>query len=497
MKALQGQLPGVPDKELEALADRFDNDGSGSVSIKEMQGALNALSRGEALPEARTDPTPQIIVDSTEDEEDWLGASRDQVTEMRRSRDLVSSPKSPLYSPGTRAPPGPEGFDARLDNFLAKLSGRVAALATEAHARLPPQQRLPARAEALLRALGQRKLREAMEQHRQSDQHKLTPTQLYDALAVFRTPGQDLLHDRDARRLWDICEGGDPEVFLRLFREHERAGQEGRSLKKGAKKSKWQATQGGGAGPSLPRGKAKQRNLADAKTYPHAGDINEAAACAEALRLRYKTSRTLVQPPIGWRKPELTRAVKKSAQPPKKGLELDRCFGFTADAPGPNLCLCKPRGKPSIVYLSAACAVVQDLGSEKTQKVFRGHTDDATCVCTDKTGTLGATGQCASTECSPYVCVWDVSTCHELRRFGGDGSISRMACAIAFFDDASHVAVVGGDDRHTLRVYELNPPAHKTGDDAVIVAPCKAGVEPRPSRGCMRRPMIQRPSVWE
>ena len=96
---------GEADKELEALADRFDGDGSGSVSIKEMQGALNALSRGEALPEARTDPTPQIIVDSTEDEEDWLGASRAQVTEMRRSRELVSSPKSPLYSPGTRAPP--------------------------------------------------------------------------------------------------------------------------------------------------------------------------------------------------------------------------------------------------------------------------------------------------------------------------------------------------------------------------------------------------------
>ena len=31
VKALQGQLPGVPDKELEALADRFDGDGSGSV----------------------------------------------------------------------------------------------------------------------------------------------------------------------------------------------------------------------------------------------------------------------------------------------------------------------------------------------------------------------------------------------------------------------------------------------------------------------------------
>ena len=74
-----------------------------------------------------------------------------------------------------------------------------------------------------------------MEQHRQSEQHKLTPTQLYDALAVFRTPGQDLLHDRDARRLWDICEEATPRSSSRLFREHERAGQEGRSLKKGAK----------------------------------------------------------------------------------------------------------------------------------------------------------------------------------------------------------------------------------------------------------------------
>lgn len=486
VKALQGQLPGVSDKELEALADRFDTDGSQTVSIKEMQGALSSLTKGEALPEARSNPAPEIIVES-DTEEDWLGASQVRVQEMRRSRELVTSPKSPLYSPGTRAPPGPEGFDDRLDNFLAKLSGRVAALATEAHARLPPQQRLPARADALLRALGQRKLREALDEARQSDQHKLTPGQLYDALKVFRTPGQDLLHDRDARRLWDLCNSGDPKVFLKLFRDHELAGSEGRSLRSGAKKANWQATHGAGSGPSLPKGKSVRRDTSDARTYPHAGDVNDAAAGAEALRLRYKTSRTLVQPPIGWRKPELTKAVKRSSKPPQKALALERCFGFQSDAPGPNLCLCVSQHKLSIVYLSAACAVVQDL-EEKTQKVFRGHTDDATCVCTDRTGSLGASGQCASTEMQPYVCVWDVNTCQELRRFGGDGSIARMACAISFFDDASHVAVVGGDDRHTLRVYDLNPPLSITGDDAVIVAPCKAGVEPPAVTGLYAAP---------
>ena len=117
------------------MADRFDNDGSGSVSIKEMQAALNALSRGEALPEARTDPTPQIIVDNNRKTRRTGSARRaTRVTEMRRSRECFVAQESALFA-GTRAPTRPEGFDARLDNFLAKLSGRVAAPATEAHAR--------------------------------------------------------------------------------------------------------------------------------------------------------------------------------------------------------------------------------------------------------------------------------------------------------------------------------------------------------------------------
>ena len=141
--------------------------------------------------------------------------------------------------------------------------------------------------------------------------------------------------------MWDKCNGGDPEVFLKYSGSMNGRARKA-APKKGKKKSKWQATQGGGAGPSLPRGKAKQRNLADAKTYPHAGDINEAAACAEALRLRYKTSRTLVQPPIGWRKPELTRAVKKSAQPPRKAWSWIDVLG-SRPTPRDRTCVCANR----------------------------------------------------------------------------------------------------------------------------------------------------------
>ena len=46
---------------------------------------------------------------------------------------------------------------------------------------------MPSRAAALLRALGQKKLREALNAQRESEYRKLTPTQLYDALATFRT----------------------------------------------------------------------------------------------------------------------------------------------------------------------------------------------------------------------------------------------------------------------------------------------------------------------
>ena len=109
-----------------------------------------------------------------------------------------------------------------------------------------------------------------------------------------------------------------------------------------------------------------------------------------------------------------------------------------------------------------------------------------TCIATDRTGTLGATGQCASTDVSPYVCVWSVGDVKELRKFGGDGSIARLVCAVGFFDDSSHLVAVGGDDRHTLRVYDLN--AELGDDEPVIVAPCKAGVQPPAVTGLYTAP---------
>lgn len=87
---------------------------------------------------------------------------------------------------------------------------------------------------------------------------------------------------------------------------------------------------------------------------------------------------------------------------------------------------------------------------------------------------------------SPYVCVWSVADVSVLRTFGADGSIARMVCAVCFFDDSSHVVAVGGDDRHTLRVYDLN--AEAIDASAVITAPCKSGVQPPAVTGAFAAP---------
>ena len=224
-----------------------------------------ALADDRGLPPPRARPAPQLVTeddrrDDDDDDDDadaWLGGPPSKKSAPR-------VPSSPTKAP----PPGEAGFEDRLDNFLAKLSGRVAALSTEMHARLPPQRRLPARRDALLRTLGSRKLREALDRQRSSPFVKLTPTQMFDALADFRTPGQPLLHDRDVRRLWDRCEEGDPEAFLKLFRDHEAAGEAGVSVLRktpGSKKSSWATTQG--AGPNLPRGEPfKRRDPNDARS---------------------------------------------------------------------------------------------------------------------------------------------------------------------------------------------------------------------------------------
>ena len=124
-------------------------------------------------------------------EETWLDAAPratpPALDEPPPPKDAWAPPASPrlglLPSPARASnggrDPGPEGFDDRLDNFLAKLSGRVSAIATEAISELDPLERLPFRRAGLLIKLGERALREALDANRTSPFVKLTPTQMW------------------------------------------------------------------------------------------------------------------------------------------------------------------------------------------------------------------------------------------------------------------------------------------------------------------------------
>ena len=478
----------------------------------------------------------------------------------------------------------------KLDVFLAKLRGRVATLATEAHVALSPAKRLPARRNNLTRALGHRMLRDALLAVRASQFVKLTPEQMKRALETFRTPGQgDLLESvSDVHRLWKLCHDGDPDHFVRLFQNFENNTSLYSEERDNNNDRRTSATDNSGmntttmrclegrirpipdeedndnfsglhvvpspsactwgtlrrGGPSLPSQGTEQflinaashspeektvmkrtevrsiqphrvRSGVNPRDYRHARDelednqdnccyvnVNQQqnATRAEPLKLKYKHSRTLVSPPVGWRKADLARAVARSFRPPKPSLRLDRVFGYAPDLAGPNLALAKVRGRSCvvdahekknndkisrprkhrshcIVYNVAAIAVIHNLASNE-QTFFRSHSDDVACIAVDSSGSLGASGQVASSNnCNsqPYACVWRVDDGTELRRFGGDGSIQRLVCAVAFFDDASHLAVVSGDDRHTLFIYDLE---QRDAVKPVVTKPCKSGVGP-------------------
>lgn len=398
-RAVKECLPGVSEDEIDALSQRLDEDYDGMLQLDDLCRLFLNMKRDTVLPGRNT-----ILTDANEDE-------------------------------------------ARMNVFFDKLHGRLSTLSTEQHARIPSSRRLPARKNHLLKALGLRMLRKAFDGVRRSTLVKLTPTEMGEAVNQFRTPGQGLLIDQnDTDQLWKVCDCGDPEIFIELYRSHLKKERKIRSVQEVCEKK-------------------NKMNRTDGRKYTHALPDD----CDAILKLRYKQSRTLVSPPVGFGKLELAKAVAKSFKAPSFGLELEHVFGYTPDLAGPNLAAARDK----IVYNSAAVAVAT--GSRGADQVFfRGHSDDVACIAVDSQGLLGATGQVASETTQPYACVWAVEDGRELRKFGGDGSIQRLVCALTFFRDGSHLAVVSGDDRHTLYVYDLR----REDTEPVVVAPCKSGVKP-------------------
>jgi len=131
----------------------------------------------------------------------------------------------------------------------------------------------------------------------------------------------------------------------------------------------------------------------------------------------------------------------------EKSLEIDYVFGYNCSR---NAIRTNSSAQP--VYFSAALGIILDT-KNNTQTYFTGHTDDIKCI--DIHDDLVVTGQEGK---NPFACIWDGKTGKHiltLNKF----QHQRGVIHVAFSKDGSEVLTVGGDDNHTLAIYDA-----KTGD---------------------------------
>ena len=105
-----------------------------------------------------------------------------------------------------------------------------------------------------------------------------------------------------------------------------------------------------------------------------------------------------------------------------------------------------------IAYPAACVVVVYDL-SAHSQAFMRAHDDDCICLAVNATREVGASGQVASMRNrDPPIYVWDTSSLQVVAKL--QGFHKRRVTRVEFSPTAQYIASVGGDDAHSICVYD-------------------------------------------
>ncbi|GBG24010.1 Calpain [Hondaea fermentalgiana] len=134
----------------------------------------------------------------------------------------------------------------------------------------------------------------------------------------------------------------------------------------------------------------------------------------------------------------------KSASSLQHTVDLDWVYGFNAKIRNAVFV----NAENSLVYIAAALGVIYN-PSTHTQKYFRAHTDDISCIDVDVSGRRVVTGQLGK---KPFACVWDALTGELVCRLD-DFEHKREITCVKFSSDGTEVLTVGGDDNHSLALY--------------------------------------------
>ena len=303
------------------------------------------------------------------------------------------------------------------------------------------------------------------------------------ALTAMHAPGRPGITPTEAQLLWNRCRGNYLTFANNLFAESDAAVEA--------------ATMGSRARqrvPGLPLGKGgrtgtmgKPRSKKPPSAYsmeaqlqplvqhglfdPHGGgerSLVTPAASTIPQRIRYRHSKTPVRPPTGWSPSDIPR----SASLPDAALEIEHIYGYNSrESGGQNLHWTQGG---NLAYFNAGVAVVLDpIGN--TQRFYTGHDDDVTCLAIDRVGRMAATGQ---TGARPFIAVWDMMSdgtatgCDEIARLGWVKEVvtnprpgqqawawrcwyESSICAVAFTSDSRRVIGVGGDENHSVGIWDI------------------------------------------
>ncbi|EEY63980.1 microtubule-associated protein, putative [Phytophthora infestans T30-4] len=143
--------------------------------------------------------------------------------------------------------------------------------------------------------------------------------------------------------------------------------------------------------------------------------------------------------------PTKAASMKVDSTSPNTRLELERVHGYQAQTASNNA---RYDSNGKVVYHTAALGIVFDKAAQR-QSFFRSHDDDVAALCAHPNGTTFATSQMGK---KPKIYVWDsasgvaVAPCLE-------GFHQRFVNAICYSSDGSKLGSVGGDDDHSIAIY--------------------------------------------
>jgi len=204
------------------------------------------------------------------------------------------------------------------------------------------------------------------------------------------------------------------------------------------------------------------------------GEVGEAVA--EAVRLnvtfneRYGLATATAETQPGVRV-QLARAMSLLFAPtnfslpyqagavPSADLCLDYIYGYNGNQGRHNV---QVNASGEVCYHVAGTCVL--MGADKTQRFFRGHNEDITCLAVHPKRKIFASGQRdpKGSE-TPYLCVWDSGTAAPtllVQLYNHD----RLVVAAAFSDDGKELVSIGADDNHLAFLWSWERDLVKAAD---------------------------------